>query len=40
VEECDACEDIVHYWFFADQDCAGVFGHGFASLLVYFSSLT
>ena len=18
VEECDACEDIVHYWFFAD----------------------
>ncbi len=36
VEECDASEDIVHYWFFADQDCVGVLCHGSASLLVYF----
>ncbi len=31
VEEGDAGEDIVHYWFFADQDSigiVGVFGHG------------
>ena len=36
VEEGDASEDIVHYWFFADQDRVGVFCHGCASLLVYF----
>jgi hypothetical protein len=38
VEEGDACEDIVHYGFFADQDSVGVFAHGSASLLVYFLS--